>query len=42
MKNGKLIKVCGMTSGRNIRAVEKLGVDMIGMVFYPASPRFVS
>ncbi len=35
------IKVCGMTAPDNIRAVEALGVDMIGMVFYPQSPRFV-
>ena len=30
-----------MTAPDNIRAVEALGVDMIGMVFYPQSPRFV-
>lgn len=36
-----LIKVCGMTDGDNIRQVEALGVDYIGLVFYPHSPRFV-
>ena len=36
-----LVKVCGMTDGDNIRRVEALGVDYIGMVFYPRSPRFV-
>ncbi len=36
-----LIKVCGMTDGDNIRQVEALGVDFIGFVFYPRSPRFV-
>ena len=36
-----LIKVCGMTDGDNIRQVEALGVDYIGLVFYPRSPRFV-
>lgn len=41
MINNKLIKVCGMTEGRNIRAVEDLGVDLIGFIFYPGSPRCV-
>lgn len=41
MTGGKLIKVCGMTDGGNIRAVEALGVDMIGFIFYPRSPRCV-
>lgn len=36
-----IIKVCGMTNAENIAAVEQLGVDIIGMVFYPKSPRFV-
>lgn len=35
----KLIKVCGMREAENIRAVEQLGVDMIGFIFYPKSPR---
>lgn len=34
-----LIKVCGMTEAENIRDVELLGVDMIGFIFYPKSPR---
>ena len=41
MINGQLIKVCGMTEGENIRAIETLGVDLIGFIFYPGSPRFV-
>lgn len=41
MRAGKLIKVCGMTDGENIRAVEALGVDMMGFIFYPKSPRCV-
>ena len=41
MRNGNYIKVCGMTEGKNIRAVEALGADFIGMIFYPASPRKV-
>lgn len=36
-----IIKVCGMTDGENIRQVEQLGVDFIGFIFYPRSPRFV-
>lgn len=37
-----LYKVCGLTQGDNIRAVERLGVDLVGLIFYPPSPRFVS
>ena len=36
-----LIKVCGMTDGENIRRVEQLGVDFIGFIFYPQSPRYL-
>lgn len=36
-----LIKVCGMRDADNIREVSQLGVDMIGFIFYPKSPRFV-
>ncbi len=35
------IKVCGMRSSENIAAVEALGVDMIGFIFYPTSPRYL-
>ena len=42
MINGKIIKVCGMREAENIRNVETLnGVDMLGFIFYPKSPRFV-
>lgn len=37
-----IIKVCGMRDADNIRAVEKLGVDMMGFIFYRRSSRFVS
>jgi len=37
-----IIKVCGMREPENIRAVNDLGVDLIGMIFYKESPRFVS
>lgn len=36
-----IIKVCGMRDGANIREVAALGVDWIGMIFYPKSPRYV-
>jgi phosphoribosylanthranilate isomerase len=35
------IKVCGLRNAENISQVAALGVDYIGMVFYPKSPRFV-
>lgn len=34
-----ITKVCGMTRADNIFSVEQLGVDMIGFIFYPKSPR---
>ena len=36
-----IIKVCGMRDAENIREVAALGVDMMGFVFWPESPRFV-
>ena len=42
MDKNMIIKVCGMTDEANIQAVEQLGADLIGMVFYPKSPRYVS
>lgn len=41
MNQGKQIKVCGMREAANIRAVDRLGVDLIGFIFYPPSARFV-
>ncbi|MBQ9561189.1 MAG: phosphoribosylanthranilate isomerase [Prevotella sp.] len=35
------IKVCGMREPDNIRAVSELGIDMMGFIFYPKSPRYV-
>jgi len=37
-----IIKVCGMREADNIRQVEALGVDWMGFIFYPRSPRHVS
>ena len=36
-----IVKVCGMTDAANIRQVESLGVDLLGFIFYPRSPRCV-
>lgn len=36
-----LVKVCGMRSPDNIRAVAQLPVDMMGFIFYPQSSRYV-
>ena len=35
------IKICGVTNANDARACVKLGADMIGFNFYPASPRYV-
>ncbi len=36
-----IVKVCGMRDADNIREVAALGVDMLGFIFYPKSPRYV-
>lgn len=36
------IKFCGMTNVEDAVTAAKLGVDAIGLIFYPDSPRFVS
>ena len=42
MINGKIIKVCGMRKAENIQDVESIeGIDMLGFIFYPKSPRCV-
>lgn len=35
-------KMCGMTRSEDIAHAAKLGVDAIGLIFYPGSPRYVS
>lgn len=35
------VKVCGLVEPENIKAVEALGVDLLGFVFYAPSPRYV-
>ncbi|UTA49281.1 phosphoribosylanthranilate isomerase [Simiduia sp. 21SJ11W-1] len=36
------IKICGITQLENLLAVEACGVDALGFVFYPPSPRAVT
>lgn len=35
-----MIKVCGMRDADNIRAVEALGIDLMGFIFWPHSSRY--
>jgi len=35
------LKVCGLREPRNIRALLELGLDYIGLLFYPKSSRYV-
>jgi len=35
------IKVCGLTNPENIEEILKLGVNYLGFIFYPKSPRWV-
>ena len=37
-----IIKVCGMRDADNIRAVEALGTDWMGFIFWPGSKRYVA
>lgn len=36
-----IVKVCGMREAENIRDVVDAGADLIGMIFYPKSSRYV-
>ena len=36
-----IVKVCGMREAKNIHAIESLGIDFMGFIFYPKSPRHV-
>lgn len=37
-----LIKVCGLTREEDLQCCRDLGVDLTGIIFHPASPRYVS
>ncbi len=39
--HGPQVKICGLTRVADARACLDAGVDAIGLVFYPPSPRFV-
>lgn len=36
------VKVCGMRDAGNIRDLEQLGIDWMGLIFWPRSKRYVS
>ncbi len=36
------IKVCGMTLPEQVNALDELGVDFAGFIFYPKSPRYMA
>jgi phosphoribosylanthranilate isomerase len=40
--NALKIKVCGMRNPDNMTAVAALGIDYMGFIFHPKSPRFIS
>ncbi|MBD3258161.1 N-(5'-phosphoribosyl)anthranilate isomerase [candidate division GN15 bacterium] len=42
MKKRFMVKVCGITRPKDARLAEQLGADMIGLIFYRKSPRFLS
>lgn len=42
MQGNMLIKVCGMRDAKNISELSRLDVNLMGLIFYPKSPRFVS
>jgi phosphoribosylanthranilate isomerase len=39
--NSLQIKVCGMTSQAQVAELGEMGIDYVGFIFYPGSPRFV-
>jgi len=36
-----IIKVCGMKNPENIKAVAELPINLMGLIFYPKSPRYI-
>ena len=37
-----IVKICGLSTPEAIDAALDAGADMVGLVFFPPSPRFVS
>jgi phosphoribosylanthranilate isomerase len=40
-RGGFRIKVCGMTLPEQVNALDEMGVDLAGFIFYPKSPRYM-
>ncbi len=40
-RGGLRIKVCGMTLPEQVNALDEMGVDLAGFIFYEKSPRYV-
>jgi phosphoribosylanthranilate isomerase len=40
-RGGLRIKVCGMTLPEQVNALDEMGVDFAGFIFYPKSPRYM-
>jgi phosphoribosylanthranilate isomerase len=40
-RGGLRIKVCGMTLPEQVNALDEMGVDFAGFIFYPRSPRYM-
>ena len=36
-----ILKMCGMRDPENIRQLDRVGIDWMGFIFYPRSPRYV-
>lgn len=41
-RGGFRIKVCGMTLPEQVKALDEIGVDFAGFIFYPKSPRYMA
>ncbi len=40
-QRGPRVKVCGMTLPDQVNALDEMGVDLAGFIFYPKSPRYM-
>ena len=40
-RGGFRIKACGMTLPEQVNALDEMGVDLAGFIFYPKSPRYI-